>query len=154
MKLNLDINGQQASIDAEEAVELTQAEYDALPSSKLTDGKAYYIKDADASGLKYEDITSKITQNISNLANLKVVKYGKLVEICFRYDYAHSTDAVVLSNLPPTAMPNIVSEATLSGAGNGWGISMSTTYSGQLRFIGAQTANKASNYHLMYITTD
>lgn len=27
-------------------VELTQAEYDALPDTKLTDGKVYFIKDA------------------------------------------------------------------------------------------------------------
>lgn len=34
-----------------ETVELTRAEYDALPSSKLTDGKVYMIKDAPGAGM-------------------------------------------------------------------------------------------------------
>lgn len=33
--------------------EVTQAEYDALPASKLTDGIAYFIKDSGGSGIDF-----------------------------------------------------------------------------------------------------
>lgn len=51
-------------------VELTQAEYDALPASKLTDGVSYYIKDGEsapsanrfsASGISYDNTDSGLS---------------------------------------------------------------------------------------------
>ena len=47
------------------AVELTQAEYDALPSSKLTDGVDYYITDAQAGAPLATEIAMSTSDNTS-----------------------------------------------------------------------------------------
>ena len=55
--------------NAARSVTLTQAEYDALPASKLTDGKIYKVKttgvvpggSADASDVEYDNTTSGLT---------------------------------------------------------------------------------------------
>lgn len=56
-------------------VELTQAQYDALPSSKLTDNIIYHITDQDANPLQASDITygtSNVATELTNLNSGKV----------------------------------------------------------------------------------
>lgn len=80
-----------SSTEWAEVVYLTQAEYDALPSSKLTDGKIYKIKttgvvpggSADASDVEYDNTTSGLTatnvQDAINEVNSKVSS-GTMIE--------------------------------------------------------------------------
>lgn len=75
----------------QEVVYLTQAEYDALPASKLTDGKIYKVKttgvvpggSADASDVEYDNTTSGLTatdvQSAIDEVNSKV-SYGTVFE--------------------------------------------------------------------------
>lgn len=52
------------------AVELTQAQYDALPSSKLTDGVDYYITDAQAGAPLATEIAMSTSDNTSVASKL------------------------------------------------------------------------------------
>lgn len=71
---SVSINGQVVPFggggsEGQEVVYLTQAEYDVLPASKLTDGKIYKVKttgvvpggSADASDVEYDNTTSGLT---------------------------------------------------------------------------------------------
>lgn len=54
-----DVGGGSGGGTSADVVELTKAEYDALPDSKLTDGKQYFIKDYSESGSGSENIYSE-----------------------------------------------------------------------------------------------
>jgi len=64
-------NGKTVVDIIQEVIELTQAEYDALPSSKLTNGILYCIKDASGGYIAGDGID--ITSNVISLEYLKVV---------------------------------------------------------------------------------
>lgn len=63
------------------AVELTQAQYDALPSSKLTDGVDYYITDAQAGAPLATEIAMSTSDNNSVAEVIKGI--GNSL-ICYR----------------------------------------------------------------------
>ncbi len=56
--------------------EVTQAQYDALPSSKLTDGIAYFITDSNANSVTdvRVDNVSVVTNGIANITSKKFVE--------------------------------------------------------------------------------
>lgn len=93
-------------------VELTQAQYDALPSSKLTDGVSYYITDGEsapstnrfsASGISYDNTNSGLSatnvqsaiDEIGTLQSLSATLNAKLTNVDINSVYVYGNIAVI-----------------------------------------------------------
>jgi len=105
------------------AVELTQAQYDALPSSKLTDGVDYYITDAQAGTPLATEIAMSTSDNTSVASAMEYYKDGDTVD--YKYDYfnGHIQGAseiycfIPLRKKTTGLTPTITGEITIYGVG-------------------------------------
>lgn len=83
----IDINGTSQDVYAPQGggssdiVELTQAEYDALPDTKLTDDTMYLIKDGESAEDKIPDELNDLSDvNISSATNLQGLVYDNITQ--------------------------------------------------------------------------
>lgn len=153
-------------------VELTQAEYDALPSSKLTDGVDYYITDAQAGSPLATEIAMSTSDNTSvaeKINDLNEVTSGSLTLDATYIRTAEINRWVKKGNIvefwltatvnTPWTINNIVASGLPTPLGSGRILGLNTSSNVPLRFnIGtngllsnAYSATAPSSNHIIEV---
>ena len=158
-----------------QVMELTQAQYDALPSSKLTDGILYCIKDAGiVEGDKYAPIIYSLEEREIGVWIDGKPLYQKTIVLPIS-DFSTTTDSYVLHGIDNIDFPVyaygfpygenlnhgqqiVPASATLSNTGINAQWSTAVTYFGRTKlgyFLGSQMLSRLSHFYftLQYTKT-